>query len=186
MKKCILTVLIGICLMVFPIYASTNINNTEKTNNETKTTSISYDQEYLEEDELEFKELPISEELFTYLEMRCDQAEIPISLMLGLMEIESNFNPNAISDDGENYGLCQINIINQKPGLNYLDPYTNIDEALNILEDLSTRHDSYLEILLCYNMGEAGAQARIETNDIQSEYVIKVQKAWYKWLEMEI
>lgn len=52
--------------------------------------------------------IPLSPELQLVLREACGEHGVPVCLMLGLIEVESNFQEDA--DSGVSKGLCQLNI----------------------------------------------------------------------------
>lgn len=53
------------------------------------------------------EDIPLSPELQVALQEACEANGVPVSLALGLIEVESHFVPDA--DNGVCYGLCQLN-----------------------------------------------------------------------------
>lgn len=84
----------------------------------------------------------------TLLEV-CEARSIDVSLALGLIWVESRFDPNAVSKSGC-YGYCQINPRWHPDGLS---PEENIRYGLNYLADQCERYDSVEAGLTAYNAG---------------------------------
>ena len=87
-------------------------------------------------------------------------AGIPPSLALAVAQVESNFNPNAVSPPNSNgtqdYGVFQINSSNLTSlGLtNPLDPTQNINAGVSLLANLYNQYDGDLtQVLWAYNAG---------------------------------
>ena len=88
--------------------------------------------------------------------------EVDYSLILALIDVESGFNPTAISSTGD-YGLMQINQCNagylqERVGAaDLLNPYDNIKGGVYILRGLFEKYGDSARVLMAYNMGERGA-----------------------------
>lgn len=119
------------------------------------------------------EDLPLSVELQEYTYELCVKYEAPSNfyyLMLALMERESSFDVNAISDYNSNgtrdYGICQLNskyhdYYTELYGItDFMDPKQNIYCALRILLDYYSDYKNeptFNQILMCYNLGKSGA-----------------------------
>ena len=90
------------------------------------------------------------------------QREIPIPIILGIMEVESNFNPNAISGKGAR-GLLQIMPVTAKIYAgdlhkNIHDPIANIMASVAFLTDLKkTYGENWPKVLRAYNGGPSNS-----------------------------
>ncbi len=138
-----------------------------------------------------YLDIPLSNELQTYTYRKAKEYNLDYSLLLALMDQNSNFMFNKVN--GENYGLFQINSVNL-PSLNKLlgttdliNPYQNIEAACYILSDLSKKHTGYKQILMAYFLGEETAsqylQQGIYTNDYIDEIMLKRSK-YYEYLHL--
>jgi soluble lytic murein transglycosylase-like protein len=98
------------------------------------------------------------------------QLEIPINVSLALMQIESNFNPRAISSTGD-HGLLQINEKYWKfDKAKIYDPETNIDLGLKILKQCYLEAGSWPMAMAVYNAGK---------NREQSEHPRKLEESMF-------
>lgn len=144
-------------------------------------------------DMLKFQILPIDldEHLQEYIYCLSYSYNIDYSFVLGLMDVESNFTENAVSETGD-YGLFQINEINHKELKETLDlddisdPYQNSMAGIFILRKLFEEYHDPQKVLMAYNMGESGAATLwdkgIYTSPF-SEKVIKKSMEYKKLLE---
>ena len=92
----------------------------------------------------------------------CTGYNIDFSLVMALIEHESDYRADAISNSND-YGLMQINKINHKwieetiGVTDYLDPYQNMRAGCFILRKLFEKYQDTETVLMAYNMGETGA-----------------------------
>lgn len=131
----------------------------------------------------------LSHDVQDYLFQCCTKYGIPSALMIGNIEKESGFNPNAIgknSNGTKDYGLCQINSSNHANlrktlGVtNFLDPKQSILCGCYILSAPGIGFDTPMNIaksLMCYGYGTAGAKRKWKnystTNDYLNDKVVK-------------
>lgn len=96
--------------------------------------------------------IPLDRELQTALRETCAANDVPLSLALGLIEVESGFDPEIVSPKGA-YGLCQLN---PKYFLTDLSPSENIAAGigwLGELLELLEQHEDTAAALRAYNLG---------------------------------
>jgi hypothetical protein len=128
---------------------------------------------------INFRDIPLSEEVQTYLYNRCQSEGISFDFMLALIEQESEFKKYAESPTGD-FGLCQINmdaqseLIEKKRVYSLFDEYANIDLAITILVDLFEKYDDPNLVLMAYNMGENGARQCWDNGLWESNYSLSV------------
>ena len=126
------------------------------------------------------RDIPLSDELQEYTYQTAQKYNVDYDLILAIMQTESQFT-NTISDNGEDIGLSQINVINaewlyKEYGLyNLMDEHQNIEACAVILSKLSDKFDSENEVVMAYNLGEGKAQKYIKSGKI-TEYTEKVYK----------
>ena len=95
------------------------------------------------------EEVPLSMELQQVLFDACQEHGVPVPLMLGLIEQESNFDPEA--DNGISYGLVQLNRAWWPDNLSYSD---NLKTGIKYLgECLEKRNGDWLTALMVYHDG---------------------------------
>lgn len=92
---------------------------------------------------------PLTAEEWAALCEVCDERDVDVSLALGLIWVESRFNPNAVSKAGC-YGYCQIN---PKWHPADLSPVENIRYGINYLADLCEAYGSTEAGLTAYYKG---------------------------------
>jgi hypothetical protein len=135
--------------------------------------------------------IPLSEELLNYTFDLCEENDIPYTLMLAIMAVESNFNPKLVSSTSD-YGLVQIHKPNIKPfaeaaGIEKVDPLNpshNIRLGVYYLKYLKDKwfkygfsdEQNYYMTVLSYNRGERLALDWVKRNGWKNTYVSKVSK----------
>lgn len=118
---------------------------------------------------------------------------IDFSLVMALMQHESNFRSDVISNTND-YGLMQINKMNHEYlagalGItDFLDPYQNIRAGMFTLRKLFERYQDTNMVLMAYNMGENSAtrlwgKGIYETN--YSRSILTIQQQFNEQLEGE-
>lgn len=107
-------------------------------------------------------DIPLPEDLQRYAKDLCEEYGVELPVFLAIMEAESGFNPEAVSET-DDYGLMQINAIcaeylRQNAGVtDLLDPRQNMKAAAFLLGDLYAKHGDTHLVLMCYQYGEGGA-----------------------------
>ncbi|MBO7357531.1 MAG: transglycosylase SLT domain-containing protein [Lachnospiraceae bacterium] len=102
--------------------------------------------------------IPLSDDLQIHLNRKCEEMGIDFFLGAALMESESSFIEDAISEDGKDIGLFQIRAsVWQKHfeemDLDIHEPTQNIECGLHILKDLLDKYPVETA-LQCYKCGE--------------------------------
>lgn len=110
---------------------------------------------------------PLSDELFRAVDAAAVEHGVPVCLALGLIQVESSFDPDAVSSHGS-YGLCQLNPKFFPSGLSAEE---NVQTGLAHLGSLLERYDT-MTALTIYNAGR-------DTGD--REYANAVWSAAMKW-----
>lgn len=126
----------------------------------------------------------LSYELQEVMQDCCDEYEVPYALALAMAEVESHFDPDAVSSAGD-YGLMQINQINhewlREIGLDPLTYAGNIEAGIYIISShLKTYEDTELA-LMAYNSGPTGAQKLWDAGTYHTDYSCKVMAAFERW-----
>ena len=110
---------------------------------------------------------PLSDELFWAVDAAADTYHVPICLALGLIEVESGFDAEAVSPKGC-YGLTQLNPKFFPSGLSAEE---NVQTGLAHLGSLLERYDT-MTALTIYNAGrDTGSRV----------YANKVMEAAWAW-----
>lgn len=95
------------------------------------------------------EDVPLSFELQDALHTACEANNVPYHVALGLIEVESGFDPEAVSPAGC-YGLCQLNPQYFPSGLT---PAENIKAGMEYLGSLIDRYGDLGAALCAYHDG---------------------------------
>ena len=109
-------------------------------------------------------DIPMPLEHQVYIYQLCEEKGIEYELILGMIQLESNFDANLVchnSNKSVDRGYMQINSCREKELKNQgytdlLDPYQNLEIGINIIADLLNRYEDEHIALSCYNKGENG------------------------------
>lgn len=146
------------------------------------------------EEQIVYFDCPLDEELQDYIFELCEEEEIPPSLVIAIIDHESEFTADVVSST-KDYGLMQINECNHEwlsetYGItDFLDPKENILAGVKILGTLYRKYEDPHEILMAYNMGEWGAKDAWEQGILTTPYSEEVTRLWYMYEvdhEMEV
>ena len=105
-----------------------------------------------------YYDCPLSCDLQDYIRMLCEKNDIPMSLVIAMIDVESSFRVDAISPT-DDYGLMQINQGNHKwlyenHGItDIFDPYQNIFGGITLLSEKYDGVQSLNKTLMVYNLG---------------------------------
>ena len=139
--------------------------------------------------EVDYFDVPLSHSLQQYIYEICADNDLSVSLVIALIDQESNFNPECVSDTND-YGLMQINECNfqwVKEDYNIVDmfnPYQNVYCGINILAGYLHKYDDdYTKALMCYNLGEYGASKAWENGIFCTDYTKAVETKWEVYKE---
>ena len=129
-------------------------------------------------------DIDLEGELQEYVITKAKKASVDPELVLAVMSVESSYR-NIVSDDGQDFGLMQINKVNHKwlsegYGItDIMDPKQNIDAGIVFLAEYNKKYDELYKILMSYNCGESRAKELwgLGLKDTNVGYVKKVKKA---------
>lgn len=126
---------------------------------------------------------PLPRDLQDYIFTLCDQKNIQPSLVIAIIEQESDFQADLISTTND-YGLMQINACNHERlskahGItDFLDAKQNILAGVVMLSDLFCKYDDPHALMMAYNMGEAGAGKARANGIMATDYSRSVVEKW--------
>lgn len=110
-----------------------------------------------------------------YLFDACERYNLDPYILMGQIELESSFNPNAIGDGGDSIGYLQIqpkwwsHLIGDRDLKN---PKDNIAVGIIIMDYYMRTYDNDIrKALMCYNMGEQGAKECWDLGIYETSYV---------------
>jgi hypothetical protein len=130
------------------------------------------------EPQVVFYNVPLSEELQLHIFKVCEEYNIAPSLVIALIERESDFDANALSPYGDR-GLMQVNPkwhTERAERLGCTDlynPFENITVGIDYLAELKDKNDDLYWVLMSYNMGENKATKRLEAENF-SDYAVGI------------
>ena len=114
----------------------------------------------------------------------CEHYEVSYALALAIAEVETHFDPDAVSATGD-YGLMQINSVNHEWLLEKgLDPMThagNIEAGIYIISQYLQSYGEPELALMAYNCGPGGARKLWDAGTYQTDYSRKVMTAFEYW-----
>lgn len=125
-------------------------------------------------------DVPLDADLQLYIMDLCDEANIAPSLVMAIIERESNFDASAVGDNGDSLGLMQIQPkwhqwrMDKLGSGDWLNPYDNVAVGVHILSELfHTYGDDIYMVLMAYNGGASYAE-RMANKGICSDYAVEV------------
>lgn len=115
-----------------------------------------------------YHNVPLSQSLQRFITEACADEGVPVSLILAMIDYESGFDAEAVSET-EDYGLMQINKINhdrmaeEYRAADMMNPYQNVYCGIKIIGSYLKEYDgNFNRALMAYNFGEYGADKAIE------------------------
>lgn len=96
------------------------------------------------------EDVPLSFELQDHLHTACERYGVPYHVALGLIEVESGFDPDAVNPASGCYGLCQLHPDYFPSGLS---PAENIETGMGYLGTLLERYGELGAALTAYHAG---------------------------------
>lgn len=120
------------------------------------------------EDEIEYYDVPLNAELQRHIFNECDEHLIKPKIIFAMIERESSYYSDSIGDNGESFGLMQI-----QPKWNYdrmkklgcfnlLDPFQNTSVGIDLIAELLKKGKPTEWALMAYNGGEQYANDMME------------------------
>ena len=123
--------------------------------------------------------VPLSTEVQDAIFEECDKYHIPYSLIVAMIEKESNFDHKAIGDSGNSLGLMQIQERYHKDTMislgcsDLLDPIDNVRTGIYLVHTLLQKDNGVQWALMAYNGGESYATKKIN-NGVITNYAIDI------------
>ena len=121
----------------------------------------------------------------------CKKRNLDYTLVMALIEQESDYDTTCISDAGESIGLMQIQPVwyrEKIKDLNITDlknPVQNVSLGTLILSELINKYDNVNCALMAYNMGEPRARLLWKKGIYESNYSMRVREI-QKRIEKEV
>lgn len=134
-------------------------------------------------------DVPLSDSLQRYIYEICADENVPITLVMAMIEHESRFNPEVVSST-DDYGLMQINKVNHEwleedfRCADMLNPYQNVFCGIKIIAKYIEKYEGdYGKALMAYNMGDYGARKAWQNGVTSTNYSTSVLELMQKYEE---
>ena len=134
-------------------------------------------------------DVPLSDSLQRYIYEICADENVPITLVMAMIEHESRFNPEVVSST-DDYGLMQINKVNHEwleedfRCADMLNPYQNVFCGIKIIAKYIEKYEGdYGKALMAYNMGDYGARKAWQNGVTITKYSTSVLELMQKYEE---
>jgi len=113
-----------------------------------------------EHEYIAIEEIPLDADLQEYMQGLCEENHLSFAFALMVMESESQYDPEAVGDEGRSIGYFQINQINwermaEQYGYDVHKPRDNIASGIAILTELFEKYEDPYMVLLSYKCGES-------------------------------
>ena len=134
-------------------------------------------------------DVPLSDSLQRYIYEICADENVPVTLVMAMIEHESGFDPEAVSPT-DDYGLMQINAVNHEwlkeeyRCADMMNPYQNVFCGISIISSYIDKYGELDKALMAYNMGDYGAQKAWEngvTSIAYSEEILSLMKEYEEY-----
>lgn len=126
----------------------------------------------------------LSYELQEFMQDCCEEYGVPYALALAVAEVETHFDPDAVSRTGD-YGLMQINECNHEwlleKGFDVMTYEGNIEAGIYIISGHLANYGEPELALMAYNCGASGARKLWAAGQYQTDYSRKVMAAFEYW-----
>lgn len=131
-------------------------------------------------------DVPLSDSLQRYIYEICADENVPVTLVMAMIEHESGFDPEAVSPT-DDYGLMQINAVNHEwlkeeyRCADIMNPYQNVFCGISIISSYIDKYGELDKALMAYNMGNYGAQKAWKngvTSIAYSEEILSLMKEY--------
>lgn len=133
-------------------------------------------------------DVPLEPELQEHIAQLCDSYGVDMPLVLAIIGQESNYNADAVGDEGNSLGLMQIQPQHHKQRMDklgvsdLLDPYQNVTVGIDLLADLIDENNGTEWAVTAYNAGAGTADYHktIGTRTEHTESVMRLMEG-IKW-----
>ena len=134
---------------------------------------------------LKYTGVPLELEMQRYIRDACERYDVPMGLVLGVIEAESSFRPGVWNKRKTCYGLMQVHEINfgwlRDEGIDALTYPGNIDAGVLILSGMLDKYDDVHMALMAYNYGTPGALKQWKQGIFSTKYTRAVVSAAERW-----
>lgn len=130
-----------------------------------------------------YYDIPLEYNLQQFIIQSCLEKQLDPELVFAVIEKESTYNPDLIGDNGNSFGLMQIQYRWHTDRMKALDctdllnPYENVYVGIDILAELFDKYPNDINyVLMCYNGGEMFAQKQVAKGIYTTEYTRAVRE----------
>ena len=126
-------------------------------------------------------DVPLDADLQAYIWTLCEEAGVPYTLVIAIIEAESTYRADVISEDGD-YGLMQINLrclswLSDELGIvDFLDAKQNALAGVWILGGYYRQYGYASGALVAYNQGQQSAEAMFSAGIYETDYSRRVME----------
>lgn len=128
-----------------------------------------------------FYDVPIDVDLLNHIQGLCADYDIPVEIVLAMIEVESSYRADVVSNVGA-VGLMQIvpeyheDRMLRLNCIDLFDPKQNVTVGMDYLSELIDKYDgNFHKALTAYNHGQKGANDKFfGQGTYQTEYSLKV------------
>lgn len=114
-----------------------------------------------------YYDVPLDEGLQSFIFQLCEERNIEPSMVIAVIQRESQFNSQAIGDNGKSLGLMQIQPrwhqgrMEKLGCTDLLNPYQNVEVGIDYLDELMSYGYSIEWVLMAYNGGPSHAHSKM-------------------------
>lgn len=156
----LIVVLIAIAITIGAFAVHNSFVKHQEANNTTETETTTVETEDTAVTRGDYYDIPLSHEFQDYVIEMCRDKGISPKLIFAIIERESSYRQDCIGDNGDSFGLMQIQPkwnqerMDRLGVTNLLDPYSNVKVGIDLVEYLCTKNDNVAWVLMAYNGGE--------------------------------
>lgn len=124
---------------------------------------ISETEQYSETETLEpirkYYDIPLTENLQEHIFLTCEDYGVEPEIIFSIIETESNYEASTVGDNGESFGLMQIQPRWNKERMerlkcdDLLDPYQNVRVGIDLISEYNEYGKPLEFVLMAYNGG---------------------------------
>lgn len=131
-------------------------------------------EEIVEEDVHGYFDVPLSEDLQDHIFMVCESYGIDPAIVIAMIQRESNFVIDIVGDNGNSFGLMQIqprwhrDRMEKLGCTDLLNPYQNVNVGVDYLAELFEKGKSVEWVLMAYNGGPSYANKKAANGEVNT------------------
>lgn len=156
--KVVLSLLVLVAIMAIGMNVIAELAEATTSNEEAQIEQVvNTDRKVAETSEKQLYPVPLDEDLQLHIIDLCNDYNVEPELVLAVIGQESNYNANAIGDEGESFGLMQVqkkfheDRMVKVGATDLLNPYDNVAVGIDILAECLNEGRGLEWALHCYN-----------------------------------